>query len=177
MRKSNTQIIVIVAVNNTCAIAFCEKIRIFNSLIWFVSPTLETPVSRIWILLLLLIAAAAFAEDSLTVAPARVADTMFVIPAGPVAGTFTPASRLVVADTVAGWAHIQVEGWVPVGAVMDRLTTQELAPAKQSTLSKLFGKKKSSAPAEQCQAITRKGTRCSRNAQPSTPYCWQHQKR
>ena len=134
-------------------------------------------MSRLWILLFLFIAAAAFAEDSLTVAPPRVADTMFVIPAGPVAGTFTPSSRLVVADTIAGWAHIQVEGWVPVGAVMDRLTAQESPLAKQSTVSKLFSKKKSTAPAEQCQAITRKGTRCSRNAQPGTHYCWQHQKR
>ena len=104
-------------------------------------------------------------------------DTIFVIPAGPIAGSFTSAARLVVADTVAGWAHIQVEGWVPVGAVLDRLSTQDLAPAKTSTLGKIFGTSKSSVPPRQCEAITRKGTRCSRNAQKGTPYCWQHQKR
>jgi len=28
----------------------------------------------------------------------------------------------------------------------------------------------------QCQAITKKGTRCKRKAQPGSDYCWQHQK-
>lgn len=27
-----------------------------------------------------------------------------------------------------------------------------------------------------CQAITKKGTQCSRNAQPGSAYCWQHKK-
>lgn len=28
----------------------------------------------------------------------------------------------------------------------------------------------------QCEATTKKGTRCSRKAQPGSRYCWQHQK-
>lgn len=27
---------------------------------------------------------------------------------------------------------------------------------------------------QQCKAITKKGTRCLRNAQPGSKYCWQH---
>jgi hypothetical protein len=123
-------------------------------------------------------AATAFAGDSLTVSPVHVADTMFVIPAGPIAGTFTPASRLAVVDTIAGWAHIQVEGWVPVGPVMDRLAAQGLAAQpKTSVLGKIFGTKKSPEPPRQCEAMTQRGTRCTRNAVPGSPYCWQHQKR
>ena len=29
---------------------------------------------------------------------------------------------------------------------------------------------------KQCKVITKKGTRCSRNAQPGSKYCWQHSK-
>ncbi|MBU0507213.1 hypothetical protein KKH27_00055 [bacterium] len=100
----------------------------------------------------------------------RIADTMYVIPAGPVAGAFTPHCRLSVLDTVAGWAKIQVEGWVPVGAVADRLANGHshqnplLAPAP-ATPSPLR---------TQCAAITKKGTRCKRLAQPGSQYCWQH---
>lgn len=32
-----------------------------------------------------------------------------------------------------------------------------------------------STSAQQCAAITKKGTRCSRRAQPGSLYCWQHQ--
>jgi len=101
--------------------------------------------------------------------PAVHADTMFVIPSGPVAGTFTAASRLTVADTVAGWARVLVEGWVPVGAVMSRLT--------DSTSTKIIGEASGVSPParQQCIAITKKGTRCKRMAQPGSKYCWQHQ--
>ena len=58
------------------------------------------------------------------------ADTIFVIPAGPVAGTFTPAARLSITDTVAGWAKIQVEGWVPIRAVADRMREEAPPPAQ-----------------------------------------------
>ena len=57
-------------------------------------------------LALLWASAALFAQpaDSLPARPP--ADTLFVIPAGPVAGSFTPAARIAVLDTIAGWAHI-----------------------------------------------------------------------
>ena len=60
--------------------------------------------------------------------PSPRAETLYVIPAGPVAGSFTPAARLTIDDTIAGWARIRVEGWVPVGAVLDRLQLESATP-------------------------------------------------
>ncbi len=126
----------------------------------------------------LIFAGFACAEDSLQVtAPVtKTADTIFVIPAGPVAGAFTPESRVTVADTVAGWARIYVEGWVPVGAVLNRLDKQTTFSPDAGPLTKV-STKKPKPPARQCEAITRKGSQCTRNATPGSPYCWQHQKR
>jgi hypothetical protein len=112
------------------------------------------------------------AADSLqvTVPQAPVADTVYVIPAGPVAGSFTPSARVAVVDTIAGWAKVQIEGWVPVGAVMDRLETPP-GPFQPANLIEKSSKKKDY---HQCEAITRKGTRCTRRAIGTTRYCWQH---
>lgn len=110
------------------------------------------------------------AQEPLPADSARAsADTMFVIPAGPVAGSFTSAARVAVLDTIAGWAKIQVEGWVPVQAVADRLS----APANPFTIG--ASSPSLPAPRSQCEAITKKGARCSRRAQPGSRYCWQHQ--
>ena len=119
-------------------------------------------------LALLWAAAALFAQpaDSLSARPA--ADTLFVIPAGPVAGSFTPAARIAVMDTIAGWAHITVEGWVPVAAVTDRMKAQAPAVAPASAAGE------SKSVSRQCAAITKKGTRCKRKAEPGSIYCWQH---
>lgn len=106
-----------------------------------------------------------YAADSL-----RTADTVYVIPAGPVAGTFTHDARISVADTVAGWARIHIEGWVPVGAVMDRLTAP--IPAQIGSVATPDTKQKP--PPRQCEAITRKGPRCTRNAVKGSRFCWQH---
>jgi hypothetical protein len=102
--------------------------------------------------------------------------TLFVIPAGPVAGSFTPPARLSIIDTVAGWAHIQVEGWVPVSAVLDRLPAPAIAPPVDTGQHL---KSAVSDPAQEaggrCAAITKSGKRCKRNAAPGSAYCWQHQ--
>jgi len=109
-------------------------------------------------------------EDSLPPAPS-VGDTMYVIPAGPVAGTFTAESRLTVEDTVAGWARIRVEGWVPVGYVMGRLD------AGNQIITGAFGdSREDSVVRQRCTAITQKGTRCKRMAEPGTDRCWQHRR-
>jgi hypothetical protein len=119
-------------------------------------------------LALLWASAALFAQpaDSLPARPP--ADTLFVIPAGPVAGSFTPAARIAVLDTIAGWAHITVEGWVPAAAVADRMkaAAPAIAPAPAT------GEGKSAS--RQCAAITKKGTRCKRKAEAGSIYCWQH---
>jgi hypothetical protein len=108
--------------------------------------------------------------DSLRADNVNRIDTMFVIPAGPVAGTFTPDCRMQVVDTVAGWAKIQVEGWVPVGRVMNRIenannyyTSSSVAPTAEKIAR------------QRCIAITAKGTQCKRAAKPGSQYCWQHQ--
>jgi hypothetical protein len=97
------------------------------------------------------------------------ADTVFVIPGGPVAGTLTANARATVLDTIAGWAKIQIEGWVPVQAVAGRL---EHAAPKVTGNGKTL---KSGDGEQQCEALTKKGTRCKRKAMPGSRYCWQHQ--
>ncbi|MCB9358079.1 MAG: hypothetical protein H6505_05850 [Calditrichaeota bacterium] len=96
-------------------------------------------------------------------------DTTYVIPAGPVAGGFTPESRIQVVDTVAGWARILVEGWVPVGKVLDRMSAKIPDVTEQKKPEK---PKKTERP--QCAATTTKGKRCSRKAISGSKYCWQH---
>jgi hypothetical protein len=119
------------------------------ALLWAVSPLFAQPADSI---------------------PARPAvDTLFVIPSGPMAGSITPEARITVQDTIAGWARITVEGWVPVAAVADRIRAERGALAPDSASSK------SKSASRQCAAITKKGTRCKRRAAPGSIYCWQHQ--
>lgn len=95
---------------------------------------------------------------------------IYVIPAGPVAGSFTDQSRVQVVDTVAGWARILVEGWVPVEKVVGRM--QENVPLQQ--LSATEKPKKVKEPRPQCVAVTAKGKQCTRKAIPGSKKCWQH---
>lgn len=127
-----------------------------------------------WILLLTTLAVALPAAaqpgvDSL-IRPAA-AETLWVIPAGPTAGSFTPAARLQIEDTVAGWAKVRVEGWVPVRAVLEHLGRADTAAVEASTRGGI----KAVIPGK-CQALTKKGAPCKRKARPGSSYCWQHQK-
>ncbi|MBK6911582.1 MAG: hypothetical protein IPK53_02640 [bacterium] len=110
--------------------------------------------------------------DSMRVPPTAdtlisVDKTIYVIPAGPVAGTFSPASRLSVVDTVAGWAKIVLEGWVPVGDVLGRMGAAPLDQAGFETTKP--------AVRQRCVAVTSKGKRCKRKSEPGSDRCWQHQ--
>ena len=134
-------------------------------------------VYRLLICSLLLISAgsALLAEeipDSRSTEEAGRIDTMYVIPAGPIAGAFTVDSRIQIVDTVAGWAKVQVEGWVPVELVLDRFESvnsynsiNNTAPSADKVIK------------QRCTAITKKGTRCTRAAQPGSDRCWQHQRK
>lgn len=94
-------------------------------------------------------------------------DSVFVIPAGPLAGTVTDQARVTVVDTIAGWAKIYIEGWVPVSVALPYLSEETgFAPSPQLPLQETD---------RQCEAITKKGTRCKRKAMPGSRYCWQHQ--
>lgn len=106
------------------------------------------------------------ASDSVSKAPA----TIYVIPAGPVAGSFTDQSRIQVVDTVAGWAKILIEGWVPVEKVVSRMS--EDAPKIQ--LTEVEKPKKVKAERPQCIAMTTKGKQCTRRSIPGSKKCWQH---
>jgi hypothetical protein len=125
----------------------------------------------LWILGLLAVTAAFAAEppasDSLA---GPHTDTLYVIPAGPVAGSFTSAARLTIDDTLAGWARVRVEGWVPVGAVLDRMRLESSTPGPAQ-----LGNPAKAADRPQCAAMTKKGARCTRKAKPGSKYCWQHQ--
>ncbi|MBK6765101.1 MAG: hypothetical protein IPG71_01975 [bacterium] len=97
-------------------------------------------------------------------------DSIYVIPAGPVAGSFTPQSRIQVVDTVAGWARILVEGWVPVEKVVGRMTSE----IPQTILADTEKPKKVKKERPQCTATTTKGKRCTRKAISGSNKCWQH---
>lgn len=109
------------------------------------------------------------APDTLSVVKSGF-DTIYVIPAGPLAGGFTDNSRLQVMDTVAGWAKILVEGWVPVDKVIARMTSE----TGQVTLTEIEKPKKQKAERPQCIAMTSKGKQCSRKAMVGSKKCWQH---
>jgi hypothetical protein len=47
---------------------------------------------------------------------------------------------------------------------------------ENKTESKTEVKKQSTTTSNQCEAITKKGTRCKRKAQSGSRFCWQHQK-
>lgn len=53
------------------------------------------------------------------------------------------------------------------------ILTMENDNKQKVTLSKTVPKDKSSITSR-CQAKTKKGTQCSRNAKPGSIYCWQH---
>jgi hypothetical protein len=120
--------------------------------------------------IILLTCGSVFAQtnsDSLRVS----ADTVFVFPAGPVAGSFTNAARVAVVDTIAGWAKIQFEGWVPVRTVLNRLNEPTSGPL--SPMGGNIGKAHTSF--QLCEGVTTKGARCKRKASPGSKFCWQHQ--
>ena len=94
-----------------------------------------------------------------------------MIPAGPEAGSFTESSRLQVVDTVAGWAKVLVEGWVPVEYVLPRMTSETPVLVEQPQQAK---KTKAKKERTQCIVTTLKGERCKRKAVPGTNKCWQH---
>ncbi|MCC6476954.1 hypothetical protein IT157_07845 [bacterium] len=94
-------------------------------------------------------------------------DTLYVIPAGPVAGGFTSESRIQVLDSIAGWAKIQMEGWAPASAIQWTSVTAQAGPAVVTEAGAVK-------QATQCTAITKKGTRCKRTAKPGSTRCWQH---
>lgn len=96
--------------------------------------------------------------------------TIYVIPAGPVAGCFTDQSRVQIVDTVAGWAKILVEGWVPVDKVVSRMGENAVV-FQQAEVEK---PKKIKAERPQCIAKTSKGKQCSRRSIPGSKKCWQH---
>jgi hypothetical protein len=98
-------------------------------------------------------------------------DSLFLIPCGPLAGTFSSNARITVNDTIAGWAKIQVEGWIPVTVALPFMkapldTVNTVLPNITQPAEK---------EASQCEAITKKGVRCSRKAKEGSKYCWQHQ--
>jgi len=53
----------------------------------------------------------------------------------------------------------------------DQTSESNLTPKKQEEV-----KSKNTNTSQQCEAITKKGTRCKRKAQTGSKYCWQHQK-
>ncbi len=121
-------------------------------------------------------------SDSLRPTDAAVTDStnsrpLFIIPCGDQIGSFTPSARVAVADTVAGWAKIFVEGWVPVEQAIPFMARPQLIPGLSSVLDTTALKAKQKAERPQCVALTRKGARCTRRAEKGSDRCWQHQLR
>ncbi len=95
-------------------------------------------------------------------------DTLWAVPCGPVVGTMVPGARVQILDTVASWAKITVEGWVPVSTALKYVPPD-------AAVENVRAAEEESAEFHQCEAITLKGTRCTRRAKKGSRYCWQHQ--
>lgn len=54
------------------------------------------------------------------------------------------------------------------------LSTTGTTPAPTSVPAERLPPPKPAEQSVRCQAITKKGTQCSRNAKPGSRYCWQH---
>jgi hypothetical protein len=118
-----------------------------------------------------------FAQSIPDSLPSPASQPVYVIPAGPIAGSFTDAARLSITDTVAGWAHIQVEGWVPLGSVINRIQAAPPSLTPDAGVPSLHKNKAATPEAvRQCAATTKSGKQCKRNAAAGSPYCWQHQR-
>ena len=117
---------------------------------------------RLFFLILILVGSAFGQEE---IAPA---ETLWAIPCGPIVGTMESGARVQVLDTIAGWAKVAVEGWVPIATAL-RYLPQDTVIAVESISSPVKEE------FQQCEAITLKGTRCTRRAVKDSRYCWQHQ--
>ena len=95
-------------------------------------------------------------------------DSLYLIPCGPAIGSFTSSAHVTVSDTLAGWARVTVEGWVPAA------TALRYGPISSGGAARAIKNEKKSQPTEQCAAFTKSGNRCTRNALPGSNYCWQH---
>lgn len=135
----------------------------------------------VWVVVGFLVLLCQFARaeepaDTLTTPPdtlsiSKEPSIIYVIPAGPVAGSFTDQSRIQVEDTVAGWAKILVEGWVPVEKVVGRMGENAVVLQSAGEVEK---PKKAKVERPQCIAKTAKGKQCTRRAVPGSKKCWQH---
>jgi hypothetical protein len=113
-------------------------------------------------LLILLITGSLFAQQTSTLP-----DTLWAIPCGPMVGTMESGARIQVIDTVAGWARVSMEGWIPLITALKYLPQDTTAaPENVESGAEEF---------HQCEATTQKGTQCSRRAMKGSRYCWQHQ--
>jgi hypothetical protein len=70
--------------------------------------------------------------------------------------------RLVCYDKLAAAAKVQA-----TSPTADQSASSGLSPAPSP-------KPRTEATSVRCQAITKKGTQCKRNAKPGSNYCWQH---
>lgn len=107
-------------------------------------------------------------------------DSLRIIPCGEAIGTFYPSARVTVADTVAGWAKLYVEGWVPVESALPFLNRPRLDSAAVGFMmlgGSVSSSQKQPEIRQQCEAVTSKGKRCSRKAEKKSKFCWQHQLR
>jgi hypothetical protein len=60
------------------------------------------------------------------------------------------------------------------GVVIAKDSDPKAKKVTATTTAKAKAKKKKSAKALQCEAMTAKGTQCTRTAQEGSKFCWQH---
>jgi hypothetical protein len=82
----------------------------------------------------------------------------------------TQCKRNAQAGSIYCWQHTRMYG----NGSSESATTARKDTIKEPTVQP--SKTKSDSEYRQCIAITKKGTRCSRKAQPGSDYCWQHSK-
>lgn len=102
--------------------------------------------------------------------------TLLSNPNGEVIGTIDPGTTAVALDTIGEFVKIQVTCWVRIPTNLSLVEEKKSAvSAAPATPKKSYSPERSSGTIR-CQATTKKGTQCKRNAKPGSDYCWQHQR-
>lgn len=87
--------------------------------------------------------------------------------------TLSPATEFTVIDTVGSFILVKLVGYIPLKTEAASASPTSTV-TRQSSVTSTPPRQENSNYSGRCQAITKKGTQCKRNAQAGRTRCWQH---
>ena len=121
-------------------------------------------MKSMFIVLSLLISFAAYAETTYSRSTPCI---LYALPGEGEIATIEADASMTVLDTVGAFLKVTVTGYIPINAS----TSPAVVQPKKATVSQ---SKPSTSYSGRCQATTKKGAQCKRNAAKGSNYCWQH---